>query len=85
MHLWVQLSFLPVAFPQVGLGRSWHGTSMVLSRSLHGPSAGPATDAAWMLPGRRTALVRALGGPVMDAGGRVTQPAPAAASTPTCR
>ena len=32
----MQLSFLPVAFPQAGLRRSWHGTSMVLPRSRHG-------------------------------------------------
>ena len=36
VHLWMQLSFLPVAFPQAGLRRSWHGTSMALPGPPHG-------------------------------------------------
>ena len=40
-NLSMQLSFLPVAYPQAGLRRSWHGTLAALPRSLHGPMAVP--------------------------------------------
>ena len=31
----MQLSFRPIAFPQTGLKQPWHGTSIVLARTLH--------------------------------------------------
>ena len=51
VHLWMQLSFRPIAFPQTGLRRFRHGTSMVLPRSLGGTVTVPGSASRnWCQP-----------------------------------